>query len=457
MELKSAFFGDFSLNSGNPQTPARLFDGRGTRQAAGGSRMNERELIYDWNIIDYEIQRDSANHPHDVWFDDETLRDGLQSPSARNPTIEQKIELIDYMERLGIQKVDLGLPGAGPFHVSHIDSMLTHMGENGYDLRPGCAVRTVVGDIEPLVDLQAKHERQIQASAFLGTSPIRQFAEGWTMERILSTAEKAVTFAVDNDIPVMFVTEDTTRSKPEEIKAVYTRAIELGADRICVCDTCGHVTPNGVRKLLTFIQDEVIPDAGVKRRDIEVNWHGHQDRGLGVANNLAAVEVGADVIHGTALGVGERAGNAPLDQTLVNLSLMGVIENDLTALNEYMKKAHEYVEVALPRNYPVFGDDAFETGTGVHASAVIKAMKKGDHWLADRVYSGVPAQDYGLKQVIRIGHMSGRSNIIWWLEENGYQADDDLVAHMFEVAKNQRRLMDDDEVHHAISEYNQNN
>jgi 2-isopropylmalate synthase len=357
------------------------------------------------------------------------------------------------MEKLGIQKVDLGLPGAGPFHIGHIDAMLTHMGENGYELRPGCAVRTVVSDIEPLVELQAKHERQIQASAFLGTSPIRQFAEGWTMERILSTAEKAVTFAVDNDIPVMFVTEDTTRSKPEDIKAVYTRAIELGADRICVCDTCGHATPNGVRKLLTFIQDEVIPDAGVKRADIEVNWHGHQDRGLGVANNLAAVEAGADVIHGTALGVGERAGNAPLDQTLVNLSLMGVINNDLTALNDYMRKAHEYIEVALPHNYPVFGEDAFETGTGVHASAVIKAIKKGDQWLADRVYSGVPAQDFGLKQVIRIGHMSGRSNIIWWLQQNGYEVDDDMVTHMFEVAKGQRRMMSDEEVHAAIAEF----
>ena len=415
--------------------------------------MKESELIYDWNTIDYEIARNPSNHPHGVWFDDETLRDGLQSPSARNPEIEQKIELIDYMEKLGIQKVDLGLPGAGPFHIGHIDAMLTHMGENGYELRPGCAVRTVVSDIEPLVELQAKHERQIQASAFLGTSPIRQFAEGWTMERILSTAEKAVTFAVDNDIPVMFVTEDTTRSKPEDIKAVYTRAIELGADRICVCDTCGHVTPNGVRKLLTFIQDEVIPDAGVKRADIEVNWHGHQDRGLGVANNLAAVEAGADVIHGTALGVGERAGNAPLDQTLVNLSLMGVINNDLTALNDYMRKAHEYIEVALPHNYPVFGEDAFETGTGVHASAVIKAIKKGDQWLADRVYSGVPAQDFGLEQVIRIGHMSGRSNIIWWLQQNGYEVDDDMVTHMFEVAKGQRRMMSDEEVHAAIAEF----
>jgi 2-isopropylmalate synthase len=416
--------------------------------------MEEKDLIFDWNTIDYEIKRIPSQHPHEIWFDDETLRDGLQSPSARNPTIQEKIELIDYMEKLGIQKVDLGLPGAGPFHIQHIDSMLSHMTENSYELRPGCAVRTVVSDIEPLVDLQAKHETQIQASAFLGTSPIRQYTEGWDMQRILSTAEKAVTFAVNNDIPVMFVTEDTTRSKPDEIKQVYTRAIELGADRICVCDTCGHVTPNGVRKLLTFIQDEVIPDSGVKRRDIEVNWHGHQDRGLGVANNLAAVESGADVIHGTALGVGERAGNAPLDQTLVNLSLMGVINNDLTSLNEYMQKAHEYIEVALPRNYPVFGKDAFETGTGVHASAVVKAMKKGDDWLADRIYSGVPAQDYGLEQVIRIGHMSGRSNITWWLTKNNYQITDDLVAYLFDIAKKQRRLMDDDEVHFAISEWN---
>ena len=415
--------------------------------------MEEQDLIYDWNSIDYDIERNPSNHPHELSFDDETLRDGLQSPSARNPSIEEKIELIDFMERLGIQKVDLGLPGAGPFHIEHIDAMLQHMGDNEYSIRPGCAVRTVVSDIEPLVELQAKHEREIQASAFLGTSPIRQFAEGWTMEKILSTAESAVTFAVENDIPVMFVTEDTTRSKPEEIKEIYSRAIELGADRICICDTCGHVTPNGVRKLLGYIQEEVIPDTGVKRREIEVNWHGHQDRGLGVANNLAAYEAGADVIHGTALGIGERAGNAPLDQTLVNLSLMGVINNDLKGLNEYMRKAHEYVEVALPHNYPVFGNDAFETGTGVHASAVVKAMKKGDDWLADRVYSGVPAGDFGLQQIIRIGHMSGRSNVVNWLERNGYEIEDGIVNHVFEVAKGQRRMMTDGEVKEAISKY----
>ena len=415
--------------------------------------MDERSLIYDWNAIDYEINRNPANHPHEVWFDDETLRDGLQSPSARNPTIEQKIELLTFMENLGIQKVDLGLPGAGPFHVEHIDAMLSHITENDFKIRPGAAVRTLMNDIEPLVMLQEKHGIPIQASAFLGTSPIRQYTEGWTIEKLLSTMEKAVSYAVGNDVPVMFVTEDTTRSKPEDIKIMYQRAMELGARSLCVCDTCGHVTPNGVRKLLQFIDEEVIKDSGFNRSEIEVNWHGHQDRGLGVANNIAALEAGADVIHGTALGVGERAGNAPIDLTLVNLQLLGVIDNDLTLLNDYVKKANEYIEVPLPRNYPVFGTDAFETGTGVHASAVIKAMRKGDDWLADRVYSGVPAGDFGLKQVIRIGHMAGRSNILWWLEQNGYEASDDLVAHIFEVAKSQRRNMDDAEVKKEVDAF----
>jgi len=415
--------------------------------------MSDNTLIYDWNTIEYDIQRNPANHPHDVWFDDETLRDGLQSPSARNPTIEEKIELLTYMERLGLQKVDLGLPGAGPFHREHISAMLSHINEQSFNIRPGAAVRTLMGDIEPLVEMQAKHEMEIQASAFLGTSPIRQYTEGWTMEKLMSTMEKAVSFAVENDVPVMFVTEDTTRSKPEDVKMIYQRAMELGVRRICVCDTCGHVTPNGVKKLLHFIDEEVIKDAGYHRSDIEVNWHGHQDRGLGVANNIAAVETGADVIHGTALGVGERAGNAPLDQTLVNLKLMGVIDNDLSLLDEYVRKANEYIEVPLPRNYPVFGNDAFETGTGVHASAVIKAMRKGDDWLADRVYSGVPAGDFGLKQIIRIGHMSGRSNIIWWLEQNGIDADENLVEHLFEVAKQQKRNMLDSEIFDAITAF----
>jgi 2-isopropylmalate synthase len=162
----------------------------------------------------------------------------------------------------------------------------------------------------------------------------------------------AVKWAREHKIPVMFVTEDTTRSKPADIKAIYQAAIELGAYSICVCDTCGHITPHGVKQLLGFVIDQVVKPTG---KQVLVNWHGHSDRGLGLMNALAAVEAGADIVHGTALGLGERVGNTQIDQLLVNLKLMGLIKNDLSSLAEYVHKAHEYTGVPLPENYPVFG------------------------------------------------------------------------------------------------------
>jgi 2-isopropylmalate synthase len=304
-------------------------------------------------------------------------------------------------------------------------------------------VRTVVSDIEPIDELQQKYGIPIQASAFLGTSPIRQYTEGWTLGKLMQTMEGAVKWAIDHKIPVMFVTEDTTRSKPEDVKALYSRAIELGAYSICVCDTCGHVTPHGVKELLGFVFREIVEPAG---KGTLVNWHGHSDRGLGLMNALAAVEAGADIIHGTALGLGERVGNTQMDQLLVNLKLMGLIDNDLSALAEYVRKAHEYTGVPLPENYPVFGEDAFDTGTGVHAAAVIKAKKKGENWLADRVYSGVPAGEFGLEQRLRVGHMSGKSNVVYWLESHGYEPTEDRVNRILEAAKASKALLSDDKL-----------
>ena len=400
----------------------------------------ENDLIYDWNKQGADTL---TRRTKPIQFDDETLRDGLQSPSAVNPSIEQKIELLRLMEKLSIDRVDLGLPGAGPQHREHIDALLKVIVSEKMKIKPGCAVRTLVSDIEPIDALQQKFGVKIQASAFLGTSPIRQYAEGWTLNKLMETMEVAVKWAIDHKIPVMFVTEDTTRSKPEDVKALYQRAIELGAGNICVCDTCGHVTPHGVKQLLRFVIEDVVKPTG---KQVLVNWHGHSDRGLSVANSLAAIEAGADVVHGTALGLGERVGNCQIDQLLVNLKLMGLIRNDLTCLAEYVRKAHKYTGVPLPQNYPVFGEDAFETGTGVHAAAVIKAKKKGDNWLADRVYSGVPAGDFGLKQIIRIGHMSGKSNVVFWCECQGIEPTEARVEKILAAAKAASRLLTDDEL-----------
>ena len=187
---------------------------------------------------------------------------------------------------------------------------------------------------------------------------------------MLRVSEEAVTFAVRQGLPVMYVTEDTTRARPETLKALYGNAIRWGARRLCLADTTGHATPSGVRNLVRFVRDEIISPSG---EDVKLDWHGHRDRGLGIANCLAAIEAGVDRVHATALGVGERVGNTEMDLLIVNLRLLGLYTHDVSRLPEYCRLAAEATGVPIPVNYPVVGADAFRTGTGVHAAAIVKA------------------------------------------------------------------------------------
>jgi 2-isopropylmalate synthase len=259
---------------------------------------------------------------------------------------------------------------------------------------------------------------------------------------MLKLSREAIEFCTREKLPSMFVTEDTTRARPEHVRALYTTAIEAGAKRICICDTCGHATPAGVRRLVGFVKG-LVEKLGAK---VGIDWHGHRDRGLGLVNTLAAIEAGATRVHATALGVGERTGNTEMDLLLVNLKLNGRIENDLSKLGEYCRVASEAVGIPIPPNYPVFGKDAFETATGVHAAAVIKAFRKGDSWLANRVYSGVPADLFGLEQVIAVGPMSGRSNVTWFLEKRGVRPSDEQVQRVLDLAKKTPRLLTEEEI-----------
>jgi 2-isopropylmalate synthase len=397
--------------------------------------MDENELIYDWNSVEREERK-----ALDVQFDDETLRDGLQSPSARDPEIGDKLRLIQLMDRLGIDTADVGLPGAGARAREHIAALCREM--QGLAIRPNVACRTLVGDIAPVVDVVQETGVPIEVCAFIGSSPIRQYAESWELEQMIKLSREAVGFCSRQGLACMFVTEDTTRAKPADVRALYTAAIEAGARRICVCDTVGHATPGGVRALIGFVK-ELVDELGA---DVGIDWHGHRDRGLGLINAIEAVRAGATRVHATALGVGERAGNTEMDLLLINLKLAGLIDNDLAALSEYCELAHRAIGVPLPANYPVFGKDAFETATGVHAAAVIKAFKKGDHWLANRVYSGVPADMVGLEQAITVGPMSGRSNVIFFLERHGVEPTDQAVASVLELAKSTPRLLTDREI-----------
>ncbi len=397
--------------------------------------IDREQLIYDWNTAGADGSRTRA-----IQFDDETLRDGLQSPSARDPELSDKIALIHLMDRLGIQTADVGLPGAGARAREHITTLVREM--KGLKIKANVACRTLVSDIAPVVDVVQATGEPVEVCAFIGSSPIRQFAEGWEMAKMLELVRESVSFAVKNGLPCMFVTEDTTRAHPDDVRALYTTAIEAGAKRICVCDTCGHATPDGARNLVRHVKS-IVESLGA---DVGIDWHGHRDRGLGLINTIAALDAGATRAHACALGVGERAGNTEMDLLLVNLRLLGWIDNDLSVLGDYCKLAAKCIGVPLPANYPVFGKDAFETATGVHAAAVIKAFKKGDAWLANRVYSGVPADMVGLQQAITVGPMSGKSNVIFFLERHGVAPSDRAVQNVLDLAKQTPRLLTEPEI-----------
>jgi len=408
--------------------------------------MDERELIYDWNRAGGEAVFDWSRARVDL--NDETLRDGLQSPSVRDPSIDVKKRLLHLMADLGIVAADIGLPGGGPRVVEQVRALATEIRDAKLPIAPNCAARTVIADVEPIVRVSQEVGIRIEAATFIGSSPIRQYAEDWTLDQILKSTEEAVTYAVKHGLPVMYVTEDTTRAKPEALKALYGAAIACGATRICLADTVGHATPDGVKTLVNFVKREI-----VKEHRVAVDWHGHRDRGMGLINCLAAIEAGADRVHATALGVGGRGGDAEMDLLIVNLKLLGAHRHDIRRLPEYCRLVADAVGVPIPVNYPVMGEDAFRTGTGVHAAAIIKAKRKGHAWLADRVYSSVPAEEFGLEQKIEISPVSGLSNVKYWLETHGYDAEDEVACRaLFEAAKRTDRVLTDEECHRLLKQ-----
>jgi len=246
----------------------------------------------------------------------------------------------------------------------------------------------------------------------------------------------------------MYVTEDTIRSHPDDLRVLLTAAIDAGAQRLCLCDTVGAAVPEGVEKLVRWVKS-LVDDSGA---DVGIDWHGHRDRGLDLANTLAAIQGGATRVHGTALGIGERVGNTPMEQLLVNLRLLGMRDGDLSCLAEYVELTARATGMTIPINMPIVGRDAFRTATGVHAAAVVKALRKGSHWLADRVYSGVPAGWIGREQEIEIGPMSGLSNVKHFLAKRDLPTDGEIAAGVLEAAKKSTSTLTEEEVLEIVSE-----
>ncbi len=403
------------------------------------------EWIHDWNQASTPLIPPGTR----ILLNDETLRDGLQNPSVYDPSIEEKIEILHLMESLGIDSLDIGLPGAGPRAFADTEALAREIATTRMKIRPNCAARTVEADIRPIAEISQRVGIAIEAATFLGSSPIRRLVEDWSVDHLERTTERAVKFAVEHNLPSMYVTEDTIRTDPATVKRLYSTAIRSGARAIVLCDTVGHATPQGAYNLVKFAIEEVVKPSGEK---IRVDWHGHNDRGLAVANSLWAVAAGANCVHAVANSLGERVGNTSMELMLVNLRLLGLIARDLSRLKEYCEKVAKATHTTIPPNSPVIGRDAFRTATGVHAAAIIKAYQKKDATLADSVYSGVPSHLFGLDQIIEIGPLSGKSNVLFWLERHGIPANDALVNRIFDAAKQSARVLTESEVQALCAE-----
>ena len=394
-------------------------------------------LIYDWNRAG-GAPREALR----VTLLDETLRDGLQSPSVRNPSLAEKLAGLELMNELGIEYVNLGLPSASPRAFSEALELCRAIAARRYPIRPVCAGRTLVEDVSAIAEVSQRAGLAIEASLFVGSSPIRAVAEDWDLEFLLNHSKRAIDAARQADLPVTFVTEDTTRARPETLRALFSVAVERGAARICLCDTVGFATPDGAAAVTRFAR-EIVGDR------VGIDWHGHNDRGLAVANALSAARAGADRLHATALGVGERVGNPAMEQLLLNLMLSNA-PRSLERLSAYCEHFARVLGIAVSDNQPLVGKNAFRTATGVHASAIAKAETKSQ-WLADHVYSLLSPASIGQKASIGIGPMSGASNVQHWLTSHGISSSEPLLRAILERAKSADHVLTDEELLSVVS------
>ncbi|NJP96260.1 2-isopropylmalate synthase [Nonomuraea sp. FMUSA5-5] len=397
--------------------------------------------IYDWNTVPDAAAPACGGRL--VELNDETLRDGLQSPSARQPDLAERMRLLQLMDRLGIDAASIGMPASGAVAGRMAAELAAYGARQTPRLRLHCAARTAVSDIQAVADVSQAAGRSLDVTAFIGSSHMRMGAEGWTVAQAERIVRKAVRFAVAEGLPVCLAAEDGTRARPRLLRRLCLAALDEGAVRICLCDTAGHADPRGTAALIRHVREQIMDPAGYAH--VPIDWHGHNDRGLALANALAAVEAGASRVHATALGIGERCGNTAMDQLLVNLNLLGD-GRDLDVLGEYCRTASAAVGRPIPPEYPVFGRDAFFTATGVHAAAVAKAERAGDPWLADLVYSGVPASRFGRRQEIGVGPASGRWNVQTWLRRRGLPSDPLVIDRILTAARSATHVLTDHEL-----------
>jgi 2-isopropylmalate synthase len=361
-----------------------------------------------------------------------------------------KRRLLVLMSELGLRSAALGYPGSGPRQFADALALAREVMRAQMPIDASCSARASVKDVATVLDVIERSGLDVEVAVSLSVSPIMLGAEGITIDRVQEAADASISFAVRAGARVVAVIEDASRTPPEMLAVLIRHVLSLGATAIQVSDSVGQSTPEGTRALLRFVSEQVKVRSG---RTVRVDWHGQQDRGLALANALAATEAGADRVLASALGLGERCGTVPLELLLTNLRLIGRWPHTLNALQEYCESAAAAFGVAIAPAHAVIGADAFRIGSGAHATAMVKALRSGDRSLADVVCSAVPASLVGAEPRVDVSPVSGLSNVRWWLAQHGYDPGDlVLMRELLLAVKHTQRVASDDELRDLADE-----
>lgn len=371
---------------------------------------------------------------------DATLRDGIQGILTRYPSLDEKLHLVDLLLSLGVHEFEIGMPVVGLKHKQESIAVAAHIFKQCPDARVICLARTKIDDVIAVAEVAQAVGCHIGCALFVGSSPIRRRVEGWSIVDLVNWTAQAVRFAVHEGLAVSLACEDATRSEPETLRNLYLTAIEHGASRVVIPDTVGICSTDSTRRIVEFFRDQ-ITDGDT----IPIDWHGHNDRDLGVANAVAAANAGATCIHTTVLGIGERCGNVPLEPLLVHLATHETYQWNLSILPQLAEYASKIFDDPIRSRYPIIGQNAFATAAGTHGAALYKATQRRDSQLAANVYAGADPRSFGREVQVFVGPMSGVANVKWKAQELGVSLKPNSEEDILLVAKERDKILTDQE------------
>jgi isopropylmalate/homocitrate/citramalate synthase len=382
-----------------------------------------KHLLASWNPV-------SGSHLQQVRLEDD-IRDALQSVRLQQPSLAQRIRLLELSAEVGVQHAFVGFPAASQQEFARCTALVGHVRDQQLTIEPIVMARAIEADVEAILAIREATQAPMAADIFIGVSDLRLRVENWTFNQALQKLEKACALALRENLPFRVSLEDSSRVRPDALSQGLQAATDCGAVMVVICDTVGDCLPEGARRLTEFALNELTRI----HSPLEIGWHGHNDKGLSLANAWAAAESGASMISGTFLGFGERTGNTPLEQLIWLLREAGNRHYDLEPMVRLCAYFAESAGTNISPQAPLVGADAFSTSTGTHVAAILKSRSLGEAF-EDLVYSSVPARALGRHQALMLGPGSGRSAVECALQACGVALHPELVDRLWSYCRN---------------------